>query len=269
MTAKRWATVCILTFGDYLPYFKRCLESVLAYTPQDQIELRLGFNDAPLSFHYALGLLCPDGAATDNVLLSSGIDRFSFIGDAGMQVRLWHSPRNLYKEPIARLMYHEVALETEYTIWFDDDSYVEPGWWEALFPLLERKIDYIGQPWFVYYLPGQEEMIRAQPWYRGIPFEMLNGRPIVWFMTGGFLAVRSIRLREANFPDTEWTWKGETLKQYGGDTMLGEIARQQGWTRERHDKHILVNVDLQGNHPAPRRGGTGKQFGSDVDVAIS
>jgi hypothetical protein len=35
-----------------------------------------------------------------------------------------------------------------------------------------------------------------------------------------------------------------------------------------HDAHIKVNVDLKGNHPAPRRGGTGKQFGSDLDIAI-
>jgi tetratricopeptide (TPR) repeat protein len=29
-----------------------------------------------------------------------------------------------------------------------------------------------------------------------------------------------------------------------------------------------VNVDLQENHPAPRRGGTGREFGADVDVVI-
>ena len=48
------------------------------------------------------------------------------------------------------------------------DSFVEPGWWDALLPLLEQRIDYIGQPWWVRYLPGQQDMIRAQPWYRGV-----------------------------------------------------------------------------------------------------
>jgi hypothetical protein len=87
-------------------------------------------------------------------------------------------------------------------------------------------------------------------------------------MTGGFLAIRSERLREADFPDTERAWKGDLLKQYGGDTLLGEIARQLGWTRATYEAHVKVNVDLEGKHPAPRRGGTGRQFGADTDLVV-
>jgi hypothetical protein len=186
-----------------------------------------------------------------------------------MCVRIWDSPTNLYKEPMARLMYHDVRLDSEYAVWLDDDSYVEPGWWEALLPLLAQQVDYIGQRWWVEYLPGQADMIRAQPWYRGVPFDRRDGRTGTWFMTGGFVVVRADRLREANFPDVAFRWKGDRLRQYGGDTLLGEIARQQGWKQAVHHTHVKVNVDMQGNHPAPRRGGTGRQFGSDVDVAIS
>jgi hypothetical protein len=137
-----------------------------------------------------------------------------------------------------------------------------------LLPLLDRQIDYIGQTWWVAYLPGQTEMIQAQPWYRGRPFEQQDGKPGVTFVTGGFQALRAVRLREANFPDTTLRWKGSALKQYGGDTMLGEIARQLGWTQARHEAHVHVNVDLQGRHPAPRRGGVGRQFGSDLELVI-
>ncbi|HEY7310265.1 MAG TPA: hypothetical protein VH643_12955 [Gemmataceae bacterium] len=266
--AARRVTLCALTFGNYLPYFRRCLESLLAAPPQEPFELRLGFNDAPTSFAYAVGRLGADGAAWMHTRVPGGVERFTNTGDDGMPVWLWHSPVNLYKEPMARRLFHDVPLTTEYVLWFDDDSYVEPGWWEQLRPLLERQVDYIGQPWWVYYLPGQEEMIRAQPWYRGVPFARQDGRTGINFMTGGFLAVRSERLREANFPDTGFWWKGRTLQQYGGDTLLGEIARQQGWTWAKHDTHVRVNVDLAGRHPAPRRGGVGRQFGSDLDVAI-
>ena len=262
------ATVCILTYGEHRPYFERCLESVLATTPHGAIALRLGFNDAPTSLAYTrerLGL-GDDTAAAD--LAAGGVRRAAFVTAGGMTVRIWDSPVNLYKEPMARLMYHDVPLVSEYAVWLDDDSYVEPGWWEALLPLLARKVDYIGQHWWVDHLPGQAEMIRAQPWYRGVPFDRRAGRPGTWFMTGGFMAMRADRLREANFPDVDFRWKGDQLKQYGGDTLLGEIARQLGWTWAVHDAHVKVNVDLQGNHPAPRRGGTGRQFGSDVDVVI-
>jgi hypothetical protein len=111
-------------------------------------------------------------------------------------------------------------------------------------------------------------MIRAQPWYREVPFDEREGKPGTFFMTGGFVAVRTECLRQANFPDVEAAWKDDKLKQYGGDTLLGEIARQLGWTRAAHDRHIHVNVDLEGKHPAPRRGGTGRQFGSDLDIAV-
>jgi tetratricopeptide (TPR) repeat protein len=261
------ATVCILTYGDYLPYFRRCLDSILQNTPARAIELRLGFNEAPASAEYARQRLVL-GSAGDAEALAGGVHRSAFTGPGGMTIRVWNSPVNRFKEPMARLLYHDVPLATEYAVWFDDDSFVEPGWWPALCAVFDRGADYIGQSWWVNYLPGQEEMIRSRPWYRGVPFETHAGRTGVWFMTGGFMAVRSQRLCEANFPDTDFRWKGDTLKQYGGDTLLGEIARQLGWTQAVHDAHVKVNVDLQGHHPAPRRGGTGRQFGSDVDLVI-
>ena len=262
------ATVCILTYGDYLPYFRRCLDSVLQNTPVNEIELRLGFNAASASLEYArerLGLT--DGAAT--IHLSESVRRISSVCPSGMAVRLWESTLNHYKEPMARLMYHDIPLTTEYAVWFDDDTFVERGWWPALCSVLDRSIDYIGKAWWVDYLPGQEEMIRAQPWFHGKSFETREGRSGVRFMTGGFLAIRAECLREANFPDTDFRWQNDTLKQYGGDTLLGEIARQLGWTQAIHDECIKVNVDLEGRHPAPRRGGTGRQFGSEIDVAIA
>jgi hypothetical protein len=268
MTTPRLATICMLTYGDWLEYYHRCLGSLLTHTPADAIELRLGFNEAPTSFHHALGSLNPDGGTPSWAPLPRGVERFEWVTAQGTPMAAWNSPKNLYKEPMARWMLHDMPLETEYAIWFDDDSYVDPGWWQALLPLLQKGIDYIGQPWWVFYQPGQAEMIQAQPWYRGLAFEQRQDKPGVQFMTGGFLAVRSARLREVDFPDTLLRWKGRGLQQYGGDTLLGEIARQQGWSRQAHDACVHVNVDMQGKHPAPRRGGIGRQFGSDVDMVI-
>src|SRR5262249_7523512 len=138
---------------------------------------------------------------SDGAALADGVQRASYTSHDGFLVRSWNSPTNLCKEPMARLMFHDVALRTDYVIWFDDDSYVEQGWWQALCPLLDRDIQYIGQEWWVDYLPGQEKMIQAQPWHRGKPFRRRDDRPGVWFMTGGFIAVRTECLRNTNFPD--------------------------------------------------------------------
>jgi hypothetical protein len=236
-------------------------------TPRDQHELRIGFNNAPSSFYFALGRLSPGQEMPPSRAAPGGCELFT-IADGSRNIRLWNSPVNLYKEPMCRHLYYDIPLETEYVVWFDDDSFVTPMWWPALCQLFDQKIDYIGQRWWVEYLPGQVEMIRAQPWYRDIPFDSRDGKLGTWFMTGGFMAIRTERLREANFPDIDFTWKRDRLQQYGGDTLLGEIARQLGWSWAVHDKHIRVNVDLQGRHPAPRRGGVGRQFGSDIDIII-
>jgi hypothetical protein len=270
------ASICLLSYGNYLEYFRRCLESVLANTPLDQVELRLGFNDAAGSLHYALGLLSPAGKKPRHEELPGGIERFHWKAcvegpgkNAGeFQVWAWNSPVNLFKEPMARFLLHDVPLPGEYAVWLDDDSFVEPGWWEALAPLLDQKIDYIGEEWWVDYFAGQTDMIQAQPWYLGVPFALRDGKPGVHFMTGGFLGLRSERIRQANFPDLAAAWKGDRLRQYGGDTLLGEIARQLGWSRAGHHQHVKINVDLAGNHPAPRRGGVGRQFGAQQDRVV-
>ena len=262
------ATICILTYGDYLPYFSRCLDSVLRTVPPLRYELRLGFNAAPQAVQMVRDRFQLEPKPITEVQLGSDLFRTQFRTADGLTVTMWVSNENLYKEPMARLMYHDIPLTTDYTVWLDDDSYVRPGWWEALDSLLCDRIDYIGQPWWVDYLPGQTSMIQAQPWYREIPFDRKDGQEGIWFMTGGFVVIRSECLRAANFPDTEFFWKGGTLTQYGGDTLLGEVARQLGWRCASHSDHVLVNVDLEDRHPAPRRGGTGRQFGSAIEVAI-
>ena len=197
-----------------------------------EYELRLGFNDAPKSFCFALGRLMGDWRPPKTEALPSGIERLSLDAASGLRVRIWNSPLNLFKEPMSRLLYHDVPLETEYAVWFDDDSYVAPGWWPALAAVMESGAQYIGQPWWVHYLPGQADMIRSMPWYREIPFDDRDGKPGTWFMTGGFMAIRSECLKVANFPDVDFVWKDERLQQYGGDTLLGEIARQSVGQRD-------------------------------------
>jgi hypothetical protein len=51
-----------------------------------------------------------------------------------MRVWLWEAPENLYKEPMARLLFHDVPLTAEYAVWFDDDTFVEEGWCLPLSP---------------------------------------------------------------------------------------------------------------------------------------
>src|SRR5262249_42449595 len=97
------ATVCILTYGDYLPYFRRCLDSVLRHPRAGPVEIRLGFNGARAGLAYARQCLPAEGGEAECHASPDGVRRLSFTSRGGTAVRLWDSPVNLYKEPMARL----------------------------------------------------------------------------------------------------------------------------------------------------------------------
>lgn len=257
------ATICILTYGDHLEYYLRCLHSVLECTPLERVELRIGFNASPKALAKTREILKPRGEfETKLEVRGQVVRRITLLLDLNRAVTLFVSEANICKLPMAHLMYHFPEISTEYAIWFDDDSYVEEGWWVALLPLMEQKIDYIGKQYILPVFRGQEEMFQAMPWYRGRRFFEQDGRPMVVFITGGVLAIRAARLRECNWPDMDFSFRGETLHHNGGDVMLGQIAHQLGWSRVDHEMFMHINVDMNDVHPAPRRGVSEKVFGS-------
>jgi hypothetical protein len=140
-------------------------------------------------------------------------------------MRAWQAPTN---NEILRLLFHDVPLATEYAIHLDREFIVEPGFWDALRPLLCGNVDYIGQPQWKPYLPAELELIRGKPWHLGVPFERRAGHAGVTFMRKGLIAVRCERLREANYPESRMAG---TICAQGEEFLLGEIARQLGWTR--------------------------------------
>jgi hypothetical protein len=203
--------------------FRDCLWSVLKHAPLERVELRLAFAQAEESFHNALGTLCPDGCWPTRHLLPAAIERFGWTAKEGFRVWAWNSPRSLTREQLARLLFYDVAMEAEYAICLDQGTCLEAALWEALAPLMEQGIDYIGQPGWHNYLPGEAERILAQPWYMGVPLERREGRLGTAYMGGGVMAVRAERLREVEYP---------------GEIWLGEMANQLGWTRAVIDQGV-------------------------------
>ena len=263
------ATICLLTYGDHMEYYQRCLTSILATTPHDQFQLRLGFNASPKALAWTRQLLQPR-AEFHTTLQVRGkvVTQVTFRTASNLSVTLFVADVNVCKWPMAQLMYHSPRLTTPYAVWFDDDSFVEQGWWQALLPVMHQKIDYIGKLYVLPVFRGQDEMFRAMPWYKGRPFFMHEGRPSVVFVTGGFLTVRSACLQQCNWPDLDFAFRGERLNHNGGDVMLGQIAYQSDWSRAHHEEHIHINVDMNGQHPAPRRGVCEKVFGCLDQVVV-
>jgi hypothetical protein len=216
MSDKHQATFCIFAQGDAHEQFKACFHGVLKHTPQERVELRLAFAQSRHSFQYTLGVLVPDNAWPARQRLPGAVDRFHFAAIDGRPVWVWHSPGRLTREQLAKLLFHDATLTTEYAICLDQAASVEAGWWDTLAPHMERGIDYIGQPRWHEYTASEAERVQMQPWYMGVPLSRREGRLGVAYMDGGLMAVRSERLQGAEYP---------------GEVMLGEMANQMGWTQ--------------------------------------
>jgi hypothetical protein len=229
MSETRQATVCLFASRS-IDTFRQTLGSMLRDTPMDHIELRLAFSQAADSLAYAVGVLAPDGAWLKREGLPDDMERFEWRGTQGLCIRAWSTSRPLSRDEFGRLMVRDVPLATEYAVFLDSAVVVEAGWWQALEPLFEQRIDTIGRSAWRDYLPGEVEQVQRYPWYMGVPAERREGRPGVSYMAGGFVAIRAERLRQANYPEAGFA--------AGSDVLLGAAAHQLRWTRaSRHDRH--------------------------------
>jgi hypothetical protein len=250
-----FCTVLVLLYGNFHELHRRCLESIVATIPPT-VQLRVGLNevcDETLEWlergHLDPQMLVPGTLQAGNIM--RGIEQSR---------TLLYSSRNqnLKKYPMMRRMLWEDKLTTPWVVWFDDDSYVakDSPWWSELEKMVaDSKVMYLGQPWWVHYLEGQWDYIRSRPWFRGMPPQLHDEKPGVGFHTGGFVAIRTTVLKKLKWPD-------KTLVHNGGDTLLSEAIRQQGWHINRFPtKEMGVHVNA-----SARRGYNERPAGSKVDT---
>jgi GT2 family glycosyltransferase len=223
-------------YGKYHDIHRRNIESLRAHLPKDDAKL----------------------VCWANTVCNETISMLYDLGDAFPGMVLIDSNENVPKYKAMRRMYYDEKTrpETPWILWLDDDTYVtKPDWWKRTKAFIEATQDacYVGQRWYVHHLEGQWDFIKASSWFQGKEPEMLATRsggkkPGVWFMTGGYVWLRTDLMQELNWPD-------ERLNHNGGDTLLGEAVRQLGRTRHHFDYGVAVNK-------AKRRGRSEKPAGS-------
>jgi hypothetical protein len=242
MSSRSPLTVCLLCFGDELVLARRAGEHLLALPPSDVVrDYRLLFNSpspALLAFSDELGKAL--------VLKHRGV------------VHRYVAPTNRYKYPLMRrALYDPVRPCAPQFFWCDDDTYLAPPWtWDFVVDRL-RTYDFIGQRWYRRLQDNQWQWIMTQPWFRP-----QAGRPDrLQFFQGSCWGIRTELLYR-------WNWPDKALRHCGGDSLLGELARQQAWTLSQlshdyeHGAHI--NADLAGRHSkSPRRGYRELEFAAD------
>ncbi len=232
-------TCCVLLYGDYPELAQRCLnDSLLAFLALDEAyELRIGINEISEATW---------GVIHEVVARVAGKTTLFGAADGG----------NLCKYPMARKMFYELPLTTPYVMWFDDDAYIHSGLeiapWRDKIVTLMQDADVIGAKYRQSFTGRQRDWIQAQPWYAGKP-----PRAYADFIQGSWWTVRTEVLTRFNWPTPDFV-------HCGGDSMFGELCRQQDLRMRQFKDHLGINADKYGRESeSPRRGYRSRPIGFD------
>jgi hypothetical protein len=126
---------------------------------------------------------------------------------------------NLGKYPLMRAMFKDRPVGQN-IMWFDDDSYLDAcvttGWWQHVKELLQE-FTQVGALHRIQQRNKQHTVISQQDWFTGKP---INDKHAYLFATGGWWAADSDFL-------LKWSYPFPALFHNGGDSILGELLRQQ------------------------------------------
>ena len=202
-------SVCTVTYGDYPELIRRTLESIKVNIPPESYvkDIRIGLNEvSDASFQYVM-------------------DWASYIGHY-YPVFIYHPVGNVNvgKYPLMRRMFQEeptVFSAAEFVMWLDDDSYFdlqEPlqDWWDHVRSCLQEHT-VVGLIHYMRHRGNQHLGIKEQPWYTG---KAIDRGYQFRFATGAWWAAQSSFLEKWDYPFLE-------VYHNGGDSILGELCRQQ------------------------------------------
>jgi hypothetical protein len=212
-------TILVLCYGDHFNLAERCLSSIINNFDKNKYILRVGLNK-----------VCDQ---TRNYVQS-----LKEVDD------IFISKKNIHKVGMWRRMVKDI--ETEWVMWFDDDSHViEKNALEKRFELINSKnFDMAGH---VYFLNGEydhyKKYIKDQNWYKNKPIPCgvldydnnfnLNGDEKRWFfITGGNWIIKSKLLEKFDYPCvylSKANIQNSAIPNDGDDILICEILRQNDY----------------------------------------
>lgn len=223
-------SVNILVYGDHSDLAERCLSSISRVADWSLIaDVRIGLNDVvqkTLSLVRAFGMQCRS------------------------PVYLCVPPRNVGKYPLMRRMFNDSRLPSlaDRVMWFDDDSYIRDtvttSWWRGVHQLATDNT-VVGSLYDIRQRGLQWQEIPKQPWYTGKP---VGPRHRYRFATGGWWVIDTAIVRRWDYPFPE-------LHNNGGDSILGELCRQQSYKLLHFNTEIAINANATSVESAAKRRG--------------
>lgn len=215
-------TVCVLTYGNFVGLAMRCLNPLFKLNKMGLIDLRIGLNEV--------------SQATSD-----------YVNEHAGNCLKYEANPQIYKYPMMHKMFNEPVVDTEFIMWFDDDSFITQnldltGWLSKVESSMSD-CDMLGSVYTIPYTNNQKEWCKTQPWYTGKP---LKDKPA--FATGGWWVIKTDVIKKFNWPIAE-------LKHCGGDVALGVLLDQNNLKLKSFKHGVAINADGNGKESAsPRRG---------------
>lgn len=229
-------TICVCCFGEeHHNLHRRCLNSIVHSVPPSRMDLRIIANQV--------------GLQSTNYFNSLPV------------TKIYQDYKNRRKYPAMRQVFWDSKqpIDTNFVIWFDDDSYVRNEVWLSILAqtiAAQKPQERVGMYGGLMYHPLQRRSpeqdprlwFRNAPWFRNKDFRNQQGRGVpngdkIHFCVGGFWCLSVEAMRACQIPDTR-------LNHNGGDICIGEQLWQGGFKMKQfNEKKQYIHTSA-----APRRG---------------
>lgn len=210
-------TICVLGYGDYPHLLDGCLSSIIKSVPRERREIRVALNQPSLE-------------------LEKVAERFYNLGEVSC---ILTDKGTRKKYPAMRDLFNVNRIETNYTVWFDDDTLVKDVNWLldlseviiANHPQGARLYGWVMQhDLAIYNKRGHNplEWFRQATWWRNKPLRnrlnlsnIPNGS-LISFVAGWFWAIATDLIYSLNLPDYR--------VDHNGDPHIGAAVEQAGYS---------------------------------------
>jgi len=196
-------SVCIVSYGNHKDLLERSLSSIERTAPSDLIlDVRVGINDV--------------SETAREYVMNTFARRFK-----GIECIVYEPTNNVGKYPLMRRMFYDAKRPlADWIMWFDDDSHLDDSadesWWRAT---AEKAVNcqVMGAIHTIRQRGMQWQGIQQQPWYGQMK---VDEKHKYRFATGAWWTAQSEFI-------TRWGYPFPEIYHNGGDSILGELVRQQ------------------------------------------
>lgn len=210
-------SVCAIFYGDYPKLASRLLDSLTV--SGNVADFRFGLNSV--------------SQATKDLVQVWALQK---MHKTPVYVYEESTGANVGKYPLMRTMLKDAYSPAAQIMWFDDDSYVDVSaglaWWDAV-AIASKSKTQLGALHYIIQRNKQHEVIVQQPWYTK---KIVNSRHRFYFATGGWWVVKTDFL-------LKWDYPFLALHHNGGDSILGELIRQQGGSLQHYGQGIKCHCE--------------------------